>query len=99
MPGVRCRMPRHAIATGPCGGDDAALTVGLIRRHTRTGFLSRAEPSVARMCLYMEFSLVVEVDHHRLQAGDVEDADVLLLHGDEAVFLEAREEPAHGLER
>src|SRR6185369_10171627 len=37
--------------------------------------------------------------HDRLEAGDVENADVLLLDGDEAVVLEAGEEAAHGLQR
>src|SRR5690242_18367072 len=59
-----------------------------------------ADPSVGtRMWRNMRRPSVLLVDHHGAQARRVQDADVLLLHGDELVRLEAREEPAHGLER
>src|SRR5690242_9513404 len=59
------------------------------------------DPSVGtRMCLYMVvLSGVGGAAHHRLEAAHVEDADVLLLDGDEVLVLEAGEEAAHRLER
>src|SRR6185312_7684772 len=39
------------------------------------------------------------VHHDAAQPGRVQDADMLLLHRDQALGLEAREEPAHRLER
>src|SRR5215216_3074783 len=66
-----------------------------------TAFAETAEPSVGiRMCLNMIVSLSDSILHREdaLEAGDVEDAHVLLLHVDHAVGLELREEPAYGLE-
>src|SRR3954471_1690966 len=65
-------------------------------------FLESSEPSVGmRTCLNMVISCFV-VLRCRLQdaseAGAVQDAHVLLLHFDEAVLLEEREQAAHGLE-
>src|SRR6185295_8771751 len=57
------------------------------------------EPSVGiRMCLNMAVSGSVSGREHALEAGDVEDAHVLLLHADQPGILELREQAADGLE-
>src|SRR5688572_24349065 len=65
-----------------------------------TALFATGEPSVGiRMCLNMVLLLgSVPGREHALEAGDVEDAHVLLLHVDQALGLELREQAAHGLE-
>src|SRR6186713_2659203 len=61
-------------------------------------FAESAEPSVGiRMCLNMAPGSMPGREH-ALDAGDVEDADVLLLHVDQALGLELGEQAAHGFE-
>src|SRR5512134_1891595 len=66
-----------------------------------TAFAESGEPSVGiRMCLNMSAGLrgSVLARQHALEAGDVEDAHVLLLHVDQAPGLELREQAAHGFQ-
>src|SRR6187402_778844 len=63
-----------------------------------TARVELAEPSVGmRMCLNMACLLGFGREHP-LEALDVENAHVLLVHLDQAVLLELREQAAHGLE-